>query len=230
MLATLRGWSANQVANMNNFDTAVFFLGKLCRSSHDWNKTGQSLRYASQGSCVECRKAYLQDYYQRNKEVLYKAQRQYVKDNPERIKAIKSKYRQTHKELLRQKGREYTSRPEVKALILRSVHRRLARKRSNHASKYTQDELKCLYLQFSNCCAYCGKSGKMTLDHFIPIYSGGSDTLGNIVPACLRCNQSKQHREALSWYKQQPFYSAKRWKLIVKHVGVKVLNGQLPLL
>ena len=44
-------------------------------------------------------------------------------------------------------------------------------------------------------CHYCGKKfppKELTMDHVIPLARGGTSTRGNIVPACLACNQSKK--------------------------------------
>ena len=47
-------------------------------------------------------------------------------------------------------------------------------------------------------CHYCHKTPeeltpeKLTMDHVVPIARGGSSTRGNIVPACVSCNQSKK--------------------------------------
>lgn len=34
----------------------------------------------------------------------------------------------------------------------------------------------------------------LTRDHVIPLSAGGSNDISNIVPACLRCNQTKGGR------------------------------------
>lgn len=48
--------------------------------------------------------------------------------------------------------------------------------------------------RFEYRCAYChnliGKD-KVTMDHVIPLSKGGRHAVGNIVPACNRCNQHK---------------------------------------
>ena len=40
-------------------------------------------------------------------------------------------------------------------------------------------------------CAYCGRAGDVTLDHFIPQAAGGAMSRGNVVPACRHCNYVK---------------------------------------
>jgi 5-methylcytosine-specific restriction endonuclease McrA len=47
-------------------------------------------------------------------------------------------------------------------------------------------------------CAYCGvQPGRLTQDHVIPLSRGGIHSASNVVPACHRCNCSKQ--DSLDW-------------------------------
>ena len=48
---------------------------------------------------------------------------------------------------------------------------------------------KCALL--GNVCFYCGEATKLTQDHKVPISRGGTNLIGNIVPACLACNVRK---------------------------------------
>ena len=80
-----------------------------------------------------------------------------------------------------------------------------------------------VWLKTDGLCWYCGKqtdmfsamgtSGeqlkrKFTIDHFISLRSGGTDELGNLVPACWSCNASKNHRSIEQWR------DSLRWKSI----------------
>ncbi len=67
----------------------------------------------------------------------------------------------------------------------RSKHKRYFKK--EHTLKEWDEKL----IEYNHRCAYCGKDGKMTQDHVIPITSGGSDLISNIVPACMGCNRAK---------------------------------------
>ena len=41
-------------------------------------------------------------------------------------------------------------------------------------------------------CAYCGhRESKLTMDHIVPLISGGAHDISNVVPACLDCNCKK---------------------------------------
>lgn len=51
-------------------------------------------------------------------------------------------------------------------------------------------------------CTYCGGSGG-TVDHFIPLSRGGTDTLENLRPACITCNVSKNDSDPHEWLKRR---------------------------
>jgi hypothetical protein len=85
--------------------------------------------------------------------------------------------------------------------------------------------------RFSNACAYCQGLGRVTsatpyghvlktLDHFIPVSKGGTDARWNLIPACLHCNSAKGNRDALAWYRKQPFFSLERWARITNHIAL----------
>jgi 5-methylcytosine-specific restriction endonuclease McrA len=46
---------------------------------------------------------------------------------------------------------------------------------------------------------------RLTQDHFIPVAKGGPYTQNNIVPACKRCNSSKNDKDAMEWAAEMPF-------------------------
>ena len=46
-------------------------------------------------------------------------------------------------------------------------------------------------------CAACGRAleyDKVTIEHYIPKYHGGTDDLRNLLPLCKNCNKSKGSR------------------------------------
>lgn len=51
-------------------------------------------------------------------------------------------------------------------------------------------------------CAYCVlpfKFKDLTLDHFLPIYLGGTNERGNLRLACFPCNQAKGNKSPWEW-------------------------------
>jgi 5-methylcytosine-specific restriction endonuclease McrA len=54
--------------------------------------------------------------------------------------------------------------------------------------------------RFGGCCAYCGRrSENLHLDHVIPVSRGGRHGIGNALPACRECNQSKTNFLLTEW-------------------------------
>jgi hypothetical protein len=48
-------------------------------------------------------------------------------------------------------------------------------------------------------CIYCNASDPSRWDHFHPVTKGGDTIIGNLVPACQRCDDSKQDRTLEEW-------------------------------
>ena len=98
---------------------------------------------------------------------------------------------------------------------------RRARKLANHGSSISSDVLRERQLLFDNSCAYCGSTTDLGVDHVIAISRGGPDVPLNCIPCCARCNSSKSNRNVKEWYESQPFFSDKRWRLIVRACNLK---------
>jgi hypothetical protein len=108
---------------------------------------------------------------------------------------------------------------------------RKAKNRGNHTVKLPKRDTDSRFADFCNRCAFCGSAHRLIVEHVVPRSKGGPHALGNILPACHRCNTSKTAHEVESWYRSQPFFSETRWRKIKR-----VLNwdrsgvGQLALL
>lgn len=48
-------------------------------------------------------------------------------------------------------------------------------------------------------CVYCGERRPLSMDHVVPLIRGGRHSIGNIVPACMPCNASKNGRYITEW-------------------------------
>lgn len=57
--------------------------------------------------------------------------------------------------------------------------------------------------QFDGRCAYC-PAPATSWDHVVPITRGGLTVPGNIVPACLSCNASKNNSDVWEWLVGKP--------------------------
>lgn len=56
---------------------------------------------------------------------------------------------------------------------------------------------------FGGCCAYCGEAKPLTQDHKVPISRGGTNDIGNIVPACRSCNSAKRDKMLDVWARDE---------------------------
>ena len=118
--------------------------------------------------------------------------------NPERTKINTENYRVKHWDKKLKNQREWRkSNPE------RARFHELNRERRLHAtpkelipSNQALADWKKLYGQ--SCC-YCGTTGKLSLEHIIPISRGGLHTLSNILWACRSCNSSKGNDTFIIW-------------------------------
>jgi HNH endonuclease len=52
-------------------------------------------------------------------------------------------------------------------------------------------------------CAYCGIAEAKRWDHLVPVRAGGETVLGNMVPACGPCDDSKAHRNFETWLRER---------------------------
>jgi 5-methylcytosine-specific restriction endonuclease McrA len=74
----------------------------------------------------------------------------------------------------------------------RSEHVRRARRRD--AGTYTNAEWDELCARYDHRCLCCGEHRPLTVDHVIPLSQGGANTIDNLQPLCLSCNDRKGSR------------------------------------
>lgn len=77
--------------------------------------------------------------------------------------------------------------------------------------RYTEDELNYIYEKTDGYCYYCGKKlsfqnygihgakGSWHVEHKVPVSKGGTDSMNNLVPACIDCNAEKGDRTGRSY-------------------------------
>jgi len=69
-------------------------------------------------------------------------------------------------------------------------------------------------------CVYCGSPDVKRWDHLVPVTKGGETVLGNMVPSCARCDDSKQHLRLDEWVCGNARFSPK--SLQVRELGARV--------
>jgi len=56
-------------------------------------------------------------------------------------------------------------------------------------------------------CVYCGVASPQRWDHLVPVRDGGETVIGNMVPACAHCDDSKQDLSLAEWWESAQKYS-----------------------
>lgn len=75
-----------------------------------------------------------------------------------------------------------------------------AKRRANElVGKFTESDWKRLVNYYRGRCAYCGNESVLTVDHVVPLSRGGTNYIGNLLPACQSCNSSKHNLFLVEW-------------------------------
>ena len=153
--------------------------------------------------CKECKKADAKRYVKENYEKVYQRVQQWKQENRVKDRAYKAAWKKRNPEKVnanRKYDKDYPPRwraanPEKSRNI---VNRRRAKIRNLPATLTVREWNQILEL-FDNSCAYCGELGELHQDHFIPVALDGAYVMGNIIPACPFCNQSKNATHPKEW-------------------------------
>ena len=180
-------------------------------------------KYALSSVCKTCQHAYQKihdkEYNRLQREERNAKQRAKRKADPEAARAKGREYYWAHAEEIRAKWRENAkknrerNRKRDKQRAKVNAERRRTLQLDLPASFTKDDWMECLKY-FHNSCAYCGAKKDLTQDHFVPLTSGGGLVPDNVVPACRRCNSSKNNHTFRQWYPAQTFYSYERERAI----------------
>lgn len=112
-------------------------------------------------------------------------------------RAWQAAYNAAHPEARRAYSAAYTASHRVERRELE--HRRRARKARNGVFVVLPRDWRRTLERYGHACAYCGSRGPLTQDHVVPLSRGGRHSIGNLVPACGRCNSSKRNKLLVEW-------------------------------
>jgi 5-methylcytosine-specific restriction endonuclease McrA len=149
-------------------------------------------------------------WYEANKETVSAKAKIYRIENRDKKAAIDKKWSAANRDKTRASSRRWRERNPEKAKLVRQNNeakhpfrgrlkqqKRRQRIRENGLFLVTQEDAKKL---LSGVCFYCGAPSKH-IDHVVPVARGGSHSIGNLVGACQKCNQSKGSKFITEWNK-----------------------------
>lgn len=103
-------------------------------------------------------------------------------------------------EKAREARRRFVPDPEERRL---TAGKRRARRRNQGVYTVTVKDLTRTLGRFGWHCAYCRgpftDSNPLEWDHIIPIARGGTHSIGNLTPACKKCNRGKHIKLLVEW-------------------------------
>jgi|GEM_PF-823606 len=104
--------------------------------------------------------------------------RQWYEQNKDKIQTKNKEWRRNNRQILREQGKIARARRRAKQLGAPGL--------------ISVNEWMALLEAADYCCACCGRKGEtQTMDHIIPLSSGGSIDIDNVQPLCLNCNCEK---------------------------------------
>jgi len=141
-------------------------------------------------NCKVCKRAVDAAHYASNKEKIVERVKQWSAQNEGKRKEIEKRYRKTHRQ----------------AQNLRTLNYRARKASASDGWDLTEEWWSFRKAQFGYCCAYCGKFGRLTVEHVLPLNRGGRHAPENLVPACPTCNYSKADKtvEEVGWVLRDP--------------------------
>jgi 5-methylcytosine-specific restriction endonuclease McrA/predicted nucleic acid-binding Zn ribbon protein len=136
------------------------------------------------------------DAYKRNRVVITARVNAWKARNEAHTKAWHAAYRERHREYLSASQRRDYRRDPLPWKNARDRRRALL---AQGAGVVTSADWRKLVARFDGCCAYCGQRCTPTMEHVVPLSRGGRHAIGNLIPACLKCNLSKNNRFIMEW-------------------------------
>jgi 5-methylcytosine-specific restriction endonuclease McrA len=108
---------------------------------------------------------------------------------------------QEHKQLMIDRAKVWKANNKEKVQINTRAY---TSRRNNAIGQFSTKDFLKLKHNLLNLCGYCGINQADTIDHVIPLSRGGSNYIGNIMPACGKCNYSKQCKTIIEWRYNKP--------------------------
>lgn len=157
---------------------------KTNKENHEFSKDNRA-KTGLQSRCKDCHaldnKPYSAKRYERNKEEIKAAVRQYQIENPQAAKERTARWKKENPQKVASYGN----------------------KRRATEGVYTAEDVQRIYTEQNGKCAYCSieLQGKFHVDHIHPLSRGGSNWPSNLACACKACNLSKGSKLLGEWNK-----------------------------
>ena len=190
---------------------------KECKKSYDkqWQQTNKDRKAKNNKQWHD---KYGKQYYEAHKDEITERQKRYYQDNKDKRREHNKRWYESNKEKKYEYNKQYRQSPQGQVVAFNNRQRRRI-KEEQQGIGITKDQwLECMSF-FDFRCAYSGKrltKKTRSIDHIVPINSGGDNMIWNMIPMTRSLNSSKQDKDMLEWYREQDFYSEARLEKIYK--------------
>ena len=147
----------------------------------------------------------VKQWYEDNKKKVLEYHKQYREDNKDKIAEQQKQYREANKEKRHEYHKKYRQTPQGQVVAFNCQQRRRA-KEERQGTGITKDQWLEMMSFFDWRCAYSGKrltDKTRSIDHIVPLNSGGDHEIWNCVPMLRNLNSSKNANNMEEWYKEQ---------------------------
>jgi 5-methylcytosine-specific restriction endonuclease McrA len=140
--------------------------------------------------CRKCRAAErIKNWQQANPRMVAKNNKKWKSANPSKVSEYSQAWYSANKERKAETGRTWAQANLDK--VKEKYNRRRAIRADVTGDHYTILQFRDLCNRAGNVCLRCGEKKKLTADHVIPLSKGGPDSIDNIQPLCISCNDKK---------------------------------------
>lgn len=166
---------------------------KIKKPLNEFHKASNT-KDGAQGHCKECKKI-LNKKYEKNRDAetrkkYYKNEWQKKKNNPNYIKQHKE-WLDKNSDHVKKKAKEYRETNKTLLLISRSNQKS---KKKGYSGVLSMKEWEFILNLTKFMCIACEENKADSIDHVLPLSNGGTNTVDNIQPMCLKCNLKKGAR------------------------------------
>src|SRR5260221_2108448 len=200
---------------------------KCCTECHNWYPATleffrhyKATRSKLQSHCRECERQQSNKWKNANRDKLHEYDKTRYLENTNKERSRKQNYRNNHREEIRKYASVYAVNHREERRIRESNRRA---KKAKLVSTFTKENWDRSLIWWNGACAYCGNPPRLWdnprvlhQDHFKPIVLGGGYASNNILPACPRCNTSKNDSDPLEWIVD--FFGHHKGKIVLNRI------------
>ena len=193
----------------NNKDKIAEYRKKYHKANRD-KENERCRRYYEANRDKECERR--RRYHEANREKENERRKRYHEANRDKDLERCKKWYEDNKEKVLEQVKEYSQTPQGQVVAFNKAQRRRI-KEEQQGDGITKDQWLEMMSFFNWECAYSGErltDKTRSIDHIVPLNSGGDNMIWNCVPMKLNYNSSKHAKDMLEWYREQDFYSEAR--------------------